>query len=44
MAHAVWDVTHYQRNAVVSRSPAEACIAFDVPLGVAVIVLVAATA
>ena len=44
MAHAVWDVIHYRRNAVVSRSLAEACIAFDVPLGLAVIVLVAATA
>jgi hypothetical protein len=40
MAHAVWDVIHYRRNAVVSRSLAEACIAFDVLLGLAAIVLV----
>jgi hypothetical protein len=39
MAHAVWDVIHYRRNAVVPRSLAETCIFFDVPLGVAVIVL-----
>jgi hypothetical protein len=44
MAHAVWDVIHYRRNAVVSRSLAEACIAFDVLLGLAAIVLVAGTA
>jgi hypothetical protein len=41
MAHGVWDVIHYRRNAVVSRSLAEACIVFDVLLGVATIVLVA---
>jgi len=40
MAHAVWDVIRYRRNAVVPRSLAETCIFFDVPLGVAVIVLV----
>jgi hypothetical protein len=40
MAHAVWDVIHYRRNAVVSRSLAEACIAFDLLLGLATIVLV----
>jgi hypothetical protein len=40
MAHAVWDVIHYRRNAVVPRSLAEACMFFDVALGVAVIVLV----
>ena len=39
MAHVVWDVIHYRRNAVVSRSLAEACMFFDVPLGLAVIVL-----
>jgi hypothetical protein len=44
MAHGVWDVIHYRRNVVVSRSLAEACIAFDVLLGLAAIVLVAATA
>ena len=39
MAHAIWDVIHYRRNAVVPRSLAEACMFFDVPLGVAIIVL-----
>jgi hypothetical protein len=39
MAHAVWDVIHYRRNAVVPRSLAEACIFFDVPLGLAAIAL-----
>jgi hypothetical protein len=43
MAHAVWDVIHYRRNAVVSRSLAEACIAFDVLLGLTAIVLAAAS-
>ena len=42
MAHAVWDVIHYRRNAVVPRSLAEACMFFDVPLGLAVIVVVLA--
>lgn len=39
MAHAVWDVIHYRRNAVVPRSLAEACIFFDVPLGLVAIAL-----
>jgi len=39
MSHSVWDVIHYRRNAVVSRSLAEACIVFDVLLGLTVIVL-----
>jgi hypothetical protein len=39
MAHAIWDVIHYRRNAVVPRSLAEACMFFDVPLGVAIIVM-----
>jgi hypothetical protein len=39
IAHAIWDVIHYRRNAVVPRSLAEACMFFDVPLGVAIIVL-----
>jgi hypothetical protein len=43
MAHSVWDVIHYRRNAVVSRSLAEACIAFDVLLGLTAIVLAAAS-
>jgi hypothetical protein len=44
IAHAVWDVVHYRQNAVVPRSLAEFCMFFDVPLGVAVIVLVLASA
>jgi hypothetical protein len=44
IAHAVWDVVHYRRNAVVPRSLAEFCMYFDIPLGVAVIVLVLASA
>jgi hypothetical protein len=44
IAHAVWDVLHYRKNAVVPRSLAEFCMFFDVPLGVAVIVLVLAGA
>ena len=39
VAHAIWDVIHYRRNAVVPRSLAEACMFFDVPLGVTIIVL-----
>ena len=44
IAHAVWDVIHYRRNAVVSRSLAEACMVFDVLLGLAAMVLVLAGA
>jgi len=44
ITHAVWDVRHYRKNAVVPRSLAEFCMFFDVPLGVAVIVLVLAGA
>lgn len=40
MAHGVWDVIHYRRNAVVPRSLAEACIFLDVPLGLVLIILV----
>lgn len=39
IAHAIWDVIHYRRNAVVPRSLAEACMFFDVPLGATIIVL-----
>jgi len=38
-SHAVWDVIHYRRNAVVSRSLAEFCMLLDVPLGVGTIVV-----
>jgi hypothetical protein len=44
IAHAIWDVVHYRKNAVVPRSLAEFCMFFDIPLGVAVIVLVLAGA
>ena len=39
IAHAIWDVIHYRRNAVVPQSFAEACMFLDVPLGVTIIVL-----
>jgi hypothetical protein len=35
--HAVWDVVHYRRDAVVPRSLAEACIAIDLPVGLGVV-------
>jgi hypothetical protein len=38
-SHAIWDVVHWRRNAVVPRSLAEFCLWLDVPLGVALIVL-----
>ena len=38
-AHAVWDVVHYRRNVVVSRSLALWCIGLDVFLGVTCVVL-----
>lgn len=38
-SHAIWDVIHYRRDEVVSRSLAEFCILLDVPLGVGCIVL-----
>ncbi len=37
--HAVWDAIHYRRNEVVPRSLAEACMWFDVLLGLGCIVL-----
>ena len=43
IAHAIWDLIHYRRKAVVPRSLAEFCMFFDVPLGAAVIVLVLAS-
>ena len=39
MAHAIWDVIHFRRDAVVPRSLAKACLFLDIPLGVAVLVL-----
>jgi hypothetical protein len=38
-AHAGWDAVHYRRDAVVPRSLAEACMFFDVPLGVGAVVI-----
>jgi hypothetical protein len=38
-SHAVWDVIHYRRDVVVSRSLAEFCILLDVPLGLGLIVI-----
>ncbi|GAB3986424.1 hypothetical protein V1634_05870 [Plantactinospora veratri] len=38
-AHAVWDLVHYRRGQVVSRSLAEFCMLLDVPLGIGVVVL-----
>lgn len=40
-AHALWDLVHLRRDVVVSRSLAEACVWFDVPLGLGVLVLAA---
>jgi hypothetical protein len=37
--HAGWDLVHYWRDAVVSRSLAEFCLLLDIPLGLALIVL-----
>lgn len=37
IGHGGWDVLHLRRGTVVPRSLAEACIALDVPLGLAVI-------
>jgi hypothetical protein len=39
IAHGVWDVIHYRRDAVVPRSLAEFCVWLDVPLGVGALVL-----
>lgn len=41
IAHGIWDVVHLRSRRVVSPSLAEACVALDVPLGVAVLVLAA---
>jgi TRAP-type C4-dicarboxylate transport system permease small subunit len=40
IAHGAWDVWHLRRHRdLVSPSLAEACIALDVPLGLAVLVV-----
>ena len=38
-AHAVWDVVHYRRDIIVSRSMALWCIGLDVFLGVVCVTL-----
>ena len=38
-AHAAWDAVHYRRDTVVPRSLAEACMLFDVLLGLGVAVI-----
>jgi hypothetical protein len=43
-AHAVWDIVHHRRNAVVSRTYAEFCAALDIVLAVVVLVLTAGLA
>ncbi len=43
-AHAVWDIVHYWRNIVVSRSYAEFCAVLDLTLAVVVILLTAGVA
>lgn len=40
--HGVWDLVHYRRDRVVSRSLAEFCMLLDVPLGLGFVVLGAA--
>jgi hypothetical protein len=43
-AHAVWDIVHHRRNAVVSRSYAEFCAVLDLTLAVVVVLLTAGVA
>ncbi len=42
-AHALWDVWHYRRDVVVSRSMAVFCIGLDVTIGVLCVVLAIAS-
>ena len=39
VAHAVWDIVHHRRNAVVSRTYAEFCAVLDLTLAVVVVLL-----
>lgn len=39
MGHALWDVVHWWRHAVVSRSLAEWCAALDLTLGVGILLV-----
>ena len=41
LLHGAWDVAHWRRRAVVSRSLAEWCAALDISLGLGVLALVA---
>lgn len=43
IGHGVWDVIHLRRGIVVPGSLAEACVALDVPLGLAVLVTLLVT-
>ncbi|MDG4789325.1 hypothetical protein O7626_25945 [Micromonospora sp. WMMD1102] len=38
-SHGIWDLVHYRRDRVVSRSLAECCMLLDVPLGLGAVVL-----
>jgi hypothetical protein len=43
LLHGTWDVVHWRRDVVVSRSLAEWCAALDISLGIGVLALVAFT-
>ncbi|MEE3851081.1 hypothetical protein VZC37_12105 [Gordonia sp. LSe1-13] len=43
LLHGAWDIAHWRRQAVVSRSLAEWCAALDISLGIGVLALVAFT-
>lgn len=40
LLHGAWDVVHWRRDAVVSRSLAEWCAALDISLGIGILALV----
>ncbi|MFC3480760.1 hypothetical protein [Kocuria carniphila] len=41
IGHAIWDVVHWRRHAVVSRSLAEWCAALDLTLGAGILLMLA---
>jgi hypothetical protein len=43
LAHGIWDAYHYRVNKVVHRTYAEFCAVIDVPTGVALLVVAAAS-
>lgn len=43
LLHGTWDIVHWRRDAVVSRSLAEWCAALDLSLGIGVLTLVLVT-